>query len=162
MITETHGGTMRITFRGVALLSCLAVMTSASGAYAAQNHAGAAPKPKPQITDAKGDYPVASADIISATLSTVTEGTKELLQIGLELAAAPTTLVPYSYTVGFEVGGCSFRAVYFGHPSDALNRSAVGCVTGNTSVPEGKYTIKGSTITFTVSRYEADGGDGET
>lgn len=115
------------------------------------SQAGAAPKPKPQLTDAKGDYPVASADIVSATLSTVPDGTGTLLQIDLTLAAPPTTVTPYSYTVGFNVPGCQFRVVYFGHPlKPVLNDSVGGCLIKDTAVPHARYRIQDSTITFTV------------
>lgn len=114
------------------------------------SQAGAAPKPRPQLTDAKGDYPVASADIVSATLSSVPHVTETLLQIDLTLAAPPRTVTPYSYTLGFTVPGCDFRVVYFGHPfRGVLNDSTAGCITGN-AVPHGRYSIEGSTITFTV------------
>jgi hypothetical protein len=124
----------------VAALGAVAVLASQAGAA-----------PKPQITDAKGDYPVAAGDIVSATLSTVQKGLREQLQIDLVLAAAPSTSTPYSYAVGFTVGACNFRAIHYGHPADGVfSKSGVGCSGGGTSLPEGSYKIKGSTITFTV------------
>jgi len=109
---------------------------------------GALAAPKPQLTDPKGDYPVAGADIVSATLSTL-PGAKGKLQIDLALAAAPTA---YSYSVNFIAGDCSFAAIYYGHPAEGVfSKSGVGCrVAGSTSLPEGSFKIKGSTITFTV------------
>lgn len=127
-----------------------ALVLLCSGVASAGTTSRAAPKPKPQLTDPKGDYPVASADIVSGTLSSVPDGTKTLLQIDLTLAAPPTTLTPYSYTLGFTVPGCDFRAVYFGHPlKGVLNDSVAGCITGK-AVPHARYRIQGSTITFTV------------
>ncbi len=104
--------------------------------------------PKPQLTDPKGDHPVAAGDIISATLSTL-KGGKGKLQIDLVVAAAPST---YSYSVNFVAGDCSFGAIYYGHPFEGVfSRSGIGCrIAGSTSLPEGSYKIKGSTITFLV------------
>ena len=110
--------------------------------------AGAAPKP--QITDAKGDYPEASADIVSARLSTVPKGTKEQLQIDLVMAGAVTGSAPYTRSVHFTVGDCSFSATHFGHGTPAFADNGVGCSSGDTTTVAGTMKIKGSTITFLV------------
>jgi hypothetical protein len=136
------------TAKLLAIASAVGILVAPVANLASQ--AGASPKPKPQLTDAKGDYPVASADIVSATLSSVPAGTQTLLRIDLTLAAPPMTVTPYSYTLGFIVSGCQYRVVYFGHPfRGVLNDSTAGCITGD-AVPHGRYSIEGSTITFTV------------
>lgn len=115
----------------------------------AATHAGAAPKP--QLTDPKGDYAVeASADIVSATLSTIPKGTKEQLQIAVVFAAPIAGRPPYTRTLGFTVGDCEFSAIHFGHGTPAFSDNGVGCSSGDATTVAGTMKIKGSTITFLV------------
>ncbi|HVE62932.1 MAG TPA: hypothetical protein VNB94_03930 [Mycobacteriales bacterium] len=112
-----------------------------SGALFA-SHASAAPTP--QVTDPKGDYPVAGADIVSLTLSTVK---KKTLVIALELAgpASPATPIPYAYQINFMAGSCDWRVNYFG----ANDEVSGGCRGDNSSAPSG-VKINGNTLTFSV------------
>ena len=113
--------------------------------------APAGAKKAPLIEDPKGDYPVPNGDIVSADITTVPTGKGKLL-ITMDVAAAPSTSTPYSYSVNFVVGDCSFSAVYYGHPFEGVfTTSGVGCqVDGETSLPEGNVKVSGTTITWTV------------
>lgn len=113
--------------------------------------AGQASAKAPLIEDPKGDYPVPSADIVSADITTVKVGKGKLL-IDLVLAAAPATTTPYTYSVSFVVDDCQFSAVYYGHPFEGVfSTTGVGCDDpASTSLPEGAAKISGSKITWTV------------
>ena len=126
-------------------VAAAAIATLVAGA--ATSHAA----PKPQITDATGDYPVASADITSGSLALVAPRNKAIT-IKLNLAAPPTTTTPHTYSVAFTVADCSFRAAYYGHPFEGVfTTSGVGCqVEGETSLPEGNVEVVGSSIVWTV------------
>jgi hypothetical protein len=107
--------------------------------------------PKPQITDATGDYQIASADIVSGLLAVSGKGKYPTLIIRLTLAAPPVTTTPYSYVVSFKVGDCSFYAEYYGHPLDRVfSTSGVGCDDGSTSLPDGSVAVNGSAVVWSV------------
>lgn len=124
------------------------VVAAFAGVALLAPHADAAPKP--QVKDAKGDYPVASADIVSATLSTIPKGLKEQLQIDIVFAGPIAGSPPYTRSLSFTVGGCQFAATHFGHGTPAFNDNGVGCSSGDTTTTAGTMKIKGSTITFLV------------
>lgn len=130
---------MRVLLTSVVVAAVVAGASTAGAAVA------------PQIADPKGDTPVAAADIVKGTL-TVVKPRKKAMTIALELAAAPSTANPHTYSVTFTVADCSFRAAYYGHPFEGVfTTSGVGCsVQGETSLPEGAVEVKGSTITWTV------------
>ena len=113
---------------------------------------GAAPATAagPQLTDPRGDHPVAAGDILSAAFTTI--GARAL-QIDLVVAAAPSQVTPYSYAVTFETTGCNFKAVYYSHPAGPLGfeSTGVGCDDGRTSeLPPGEVSVSGATITYRV------------
>ncbi|HVE98949.1 MAG TPA: hypothetical protein VNA12_07200 [Mycobacteriales bacterium] len=110
--------------------------------------AGAKP---PLLEDPRGDTPVAVGDIVSADITTILRGERKLV-ITMSLAAPPSTSTPYSYYLWFVAGTCRFFAVYFGHPVDAFQKSAMGCDDGNNNTPydKGNATVSGTSITWTV------------
>ena len=126
-------------------------VTAAAIAALLAGAATATAAPKPQINDAAGDYPVASADITSGSLALVAPRNKAIT-IKLNLSAAPSTSVPHTYSVAFTVADCSFRAAYYGHPFEGVfSTSGVGCqVEGETSLPEGAVEVVGSSVVWTV------------
>jgi hypothetical protein len=74
-----------------ALLAILALAGSATAA------------PRSGISDPRGDWPVASQDVVSAKLSSVLVSGKPVLRGELQLAAAPDGR-PATYAIGFAVG----------------------------------------------------------
>ncbi|HVE62931.1 MAG TPA: hypothetical protein VNB94_03925 [Mycobacteriales bacterium] len=103
-------------------------------------HAGAAPKP--QLTDPRGDYPVAGADIVSALF--VTEK-KTKLVVTVEFAGPPNTPVPFAYQLRFSTDdNCTWRGNVFGVDGS----SSGGCTGSNASPPAVK--ISGNKIVFTM------------
>ncbi len=103
-------------------------------------HASAAPEP--QVTDPKGDYPIAGADIVSVTLKTEK---KTKLVMTLELAGPANTPLPYAYQINFMAGACDWRANYFG----AQDSISGGCRGDNASPPT-DVKIAGNMMTFSV------------
>ena len=104
-------------------------------------------KRAPLIEDPAGDYPVAVGDLLTADITTLPAG-KGKLVITIDLASAPTTSTPYSYSVNFNVEECAFRAIFWGHPLEGVFApNDVGC---SGSSAEGVAKVTGTKITFTV------------
>jgi hypothetical protein len=130
---------MRATI-GTAVVTALVLSTGSA-------HAA----PKQQIRDAAGDYQVAAADILSGSLAVTGKRTKTLV-IRLNLAAAPTTTTPFTYTVTFQAGGdCSFKAIYYGHPLEGtVSTSGVGCKVGSDPLRTGDVVVDGASVVWSV------------
>jgi hypothetical protein len=79
----------------LALLGGVVVLTPAAQAA-----------PSPQVIDPKGDWQVASQDILSGRLSSVIADGKPALRGELTLAAAPAAGVVTTYSLSFMVGSC--------------------------------------------------------
>lgn len=99
-------------------------------------------KPQQVLTDPKGDYPVAGADVISATFDT--QGTK--LVVTLEYAAAANSPIPFSYQLQFTAGDCDWRGNYFG----ANNGTGGGCRGSDSDAPA-SVKVDGNKIVFTMA-----------
>lgn len=125
------------------------VVAAAAAALAAGTSAAAT---KPQIVDAAGDYPVASADIVAGTLELVRARTSRL-RMTLVLAQAPDPARPHTYEMSFVVGDCTYRAAYYGHgaPPDVLGASGAGCTPPpGESLPAAQVEVRGPQIVWTV------------
>jgi len=97
--------------------------------------------PKPQLTDPKGDYPVAGADIVSALFTTV----KGKLVVTVELAGSPSTPAPFAYQLRFSTDeGCNWRGNVFYDGS-----SSGGCSGTDASPPAVKAS--GNKLIFTMA-----------
>lgn len=122
---------MRRTPLAAALLACVLVVPSAGAA------------PKPQLTDPKGDYPVAGGDLVSGLF--VTEK-KSKVVITLEFAGPVNTPIPFAYQLTFATDdSCVWRGNYFG----VNGSSSGGCATSNASPPTVKAS--GNKIIFTIA-----------
>ena len=117
--------------------------------------AGAAPGPG--ITDPKGDWPVASQDVLSAKLSSALAGKTPVLRAELQLAAAPDGR-PATYAVGFSIGchGYAFDHSWTAangyqtalHHTAYCSRSAAPPKAGPDEKLPATVTLKGSTLVF--------------
>jgi len=100
-------------------------------------------KPRKVLTDPKGDYPAAGADVVSATFDTVK---KTKLVVTIEFAGAPSTPVPFAYQLRFTSDeNCNWRGNYFGETFG----SSGGCSTDDANPPT--VTVKGNTLVYTMA-----------
>jgi hypothetical protein len=68
--------------------------------------------PSPQIVDKKGDWQVASQDVVSGRLSSVLAAGKPVLKGELTLAAAPAAGIESQYALNFLVGCDGYTFTY--------------------------------------------------
>lgn len=107
--------------------------------------AGAAPQP--QLTDPKGDYPLAGGDLVSALF--VTEN-KTKLVVTLEFAGPVDTPIPSGYQLRFSIGGgCIWRGHYYGAYGGSEASSQDGCAGPEANRPT--VTAHGNTVVFTLA-----------
>jgi hypothetical protein len=131
---------MRRVIAPIAAVALCAGMAAAHGA------------PKPQITDATGDYQVPSGDIVSGSLA-LSGPKRKTLTVKLDLVDAPSATAPHSYTVSFKVADCNFKAIYYGHPFGAVfSTSGVGCDDGSAAgnLPAGTVAVDGTSIVWSI------------
>jgi hypothetical protein len=111
--------------------------------------------PSPQVRDPKGDWQVASQDVLSARVSSVRVGGKPALRGELTMAAAPD--VPTTYNLYFYVGCVTYQFAYdwrvdAAHSAAKFVRS--DCPTSDTDVLPKTHdfpatvTAKGTTLTW--------------
>lgn len=105
---------------------------------------GHAAAPVASVTDPRGDWPVASQDILSARLSSVYVHGVPTLRAEVDLAAAPNPLVPTTYTVDFGVG-CAAYSLTSDGTSGTLERSDCKVKKLTTSAP-GTAAVHGTTL----------------
>lgn len=116
--------------------------------------------PSPQISDPKGDWQVASQDVVSGRLSSVLSAGKPALKGELTLAAAPAAGVESMYALNFLVGcdGYTFSYIWPGvaqgakatldHYSFCQQRPATE-PTADDSTPA-TVAVTGTTLTWQV------------
>ena len=107
--------------------------------------------PSPQLTDATGDAPVASADIVSATLGLVTRHGRAHLQIDVTYADAVISGPPHTRGLTFTVGGCRFAAAHYPLLAAVSRGSDVGCSTGASAGHTGSMQVNGRVLTFRIA-----------
>ena len=100
--------------------------------------------PAAQFTDAKGDWAVASQDVLSARISSVLAGGAPAIRAELTLAAAPDPTLPSSYNVQFAVGCVSYALTYDGK---AATLQQVSCTRqpATTTAPA-TASVRGTTL----------------
>ncbi len=126
------------------------VLLSGVVASAAPAHAA----PSPQVTDPKGDWQVASQDVLSARLSSRYVGGKPSLRGELRLAAVPDVPTTYRFNFGL---GCSSYSFAYVWPGVAQGASATferwDYCAPPAAVPEAPKTTADATfpVTFAVT-----------
>ena len=103
-----------------------------AAAVAAATPALATGSTKPQIHDAKGDWVVASQDIVAGTIT----ATAKTIQADLQLAAPPATGVRTEYDVLLYVGCHAYALRYTwngGLPGTTAGVDEYACATGNSA-----------------------------
>lgn len=111
--------------------------------------------PSPQVIDKKGDWVVASQDLVTARLSSVLVGGKPALRADLTFAEAPGQ-VPTTYQFGFTKGCLGYGFTYEAQATAKASFVRTECYTGaegvagtpkQTTFPA-TATISGTTLTM--------------
>lgn len=100
--------------------------------------------PAPQVTDPKGDWAVASQDVLSARVSSVLVNRVPTLRAELTLAAAPESRLPTDFVVQFFVG-CTVYDLNYDGTTAALERLTCAATPVSSTAPA-TVTVRGTTL----------------
>ena len=111
---------------------------------------------EPQVTDPRGDWPLAGQDIVSATFATTTVQRRRVLEVRLELAGAPQPDAALYWEVGWRTADCALTYVEYTRSAYSPGEESADMI--RQCRPDGPFTVggevhgrmEGSTIVLTM------------